>query len=236
MRTWITYRRNNLSLDVALQVLARAPSELFTTGSGTPIDRFEVEWTAVTAPNGVEIELLQFDKQRRLSQAQRLQRQRLAPRDAHELDIDLEDQTAESDDAVLAYSGHFQRVRYSESTSNHPGHRRSQTASFVMLVSLFAVHADGSDSRLGGWTSAAHAVRGSYPKKFGEVKHGGYGVTGEGASASSNVGRSPWTVSEEPKPRGGRGAKKVKGQAYRRVPEYKSVATIEDSDLELERT
>lgn len=36
-----------------------------------------------------------------------------------------------------------------------------------MRVSVVAVHADGSESRLGGWESQRHVVLGRHPKMYG---------------------------------------------------------------------
>ncbi|GAA5992136.1 hypothetical protein JCM10908_001782 [Rhodotorula pacifica] len=204
--SWITYRRTHISLDISLTLPFSATSDeysrLRTAKSATSIERFEVEVTGWSSSNkATRVELLQLDKERVLSRATPLARQVLRSRDdtgspsrSSRASADLEeddDGNSNNPDSTTRLSTHFRRVHYAHATANHPRHYQVREPAFVMRVSIWAIQTDGSESVLGGWTSAPHLVRGRSRNKFPgsegsslpSTEKGGAGTEAKGAPA-----------------------------------------------------
>ncbi|GAA6044044.1 hypothetical protein JCM8097_001388 [Rhodosporidiobolus ruineniae] len=199
---WRTYRRNFLTLPVSLVLSTSTPlSDLHTRSQpNSTVERIEVELTSATTGKGTPVELLQFDKGRSPRQAQPLGRQTLgvdkgassstAYTSLSRSSSGRSTRTRSLSSASASTSGipvapsttlstTFSRVQYRSSTSNHPaGSANADDARFVMRCRVFAVHQDGAETELGGWTSARVVVRGRSPGNF----VAGNGKKGKGAA------------------------------------------------------
>ncbi|GAA6021256.1 hypothetical protein JCM10207_002591 [Rhodosporidiobolus poonsookiae] len=205
--TWLTYRRNFLSLPLSLVLPSSAPlSSLSTSAHSAPVERLEVTLSSATFPTGADVELLQFDTTRSLKDARTLgaQEMRAVPHDAG----------AGEDDGAgrTVYSSTFTRVQYRHSTANHPsttgGAPSSSSPSspssspststalaaaangtgtsdayFTMRCALSALHADGSRTELGAWESAKVVVRGRSPGNWRKA------AAGEGKKGRKGKGK-----------------------------------------------
>ncbi|GAA5866262.1 hypothetical protein JCM8547_007220 [Rhodosporidiobolus lusitaniae] len=186
---WRTYRRNFLSLPLSLSLPSSVRlSDLHTSSSASSIVQLEASLTSATYPKGQNVELLQFDASRSLKQAQTLGRQTLSPaskpvapppststRRKSSSSTPSPSTAAETPTQTLSTT--FSRIQYRHATANHPMMSSgADDARFVLLCKVYAVHADGTESELGGWRSAKVVVRGRSPGNFakkGKGKKGG---------------------------------------------------------------
>ncbi|GAA5869298.1 hypothetical protein JCM3774_004197 [Rhodotorula dairenensis] len=183
--SWVAYRRSHISLDIFFGVSAslRLPdatagyfSQLHTTSSAVPIERFEVEVTSWSSPSGKQVDLKQFDKTRVLGRATPLGRQVLRPETGKKpqgvaaLCLPAPDaRVQQAADTRSVLTTRFRRVHYAHATPNRPrreNHQPVHEGAYIMRVSVLAIHMDGSESTLGAWTSAPHLVRGRSRAQF----------------------------------------------------------------------
>ncbi|GAA5911070.1 hypothetical protein JCM5296_002452 [Sporobolomyces johnsonii] len=176
---WLTYRRNFITLSASLALPASLDlAALHTSTNVLPISHFEVGLTSMTFPKGTNVELLQFDATRSLPKAKTLGRQQLVSVSSKPSQScatpsrrTLQRSSSSSSDSEMPYMTTFTRVQYRHSTANHPsGSNTADDARFVVRATLFAVHADGSETTLGTWGSAKLVVRGRSPGSFEKTK------------------------------------------------------------------
>ncbi|GAA5930554.1 hypothetical protein JCM1841_003167 [Sporobolomyces salmonicolor] len=177
MSCWLTYRRNFITLSASLALPASLePAALHTSTNASPVSHIEVGITSMTFPKGTNVELLQFDATRSLPKAKTLGRQQLVSVSSNQSGASpsrrtLQRSSSSSGDSETTYTTTFTRVQYRHSTSNHPsGSNTAEDARFVVRATLYAAHADGSETILGTWRSAKLVVRGRSPGSFEKTK------------------------------------------------------------------
>ncbi|GAA5820158.1 hypothetical protein JCM10212_000266 [Sporobolomyces blumeae] len=182
--SWLTYRRNFMSLDVYVTLPTSTPelSALHTSSSASPIAYFEVTLSSMMYPNGNDVELLQFDSTRSLPKAKTVKPHRLERFEGTRPTFGQQPSLSRARNALsgslpppssnlatTSYSTSFSKVQYRASTSNHPAASPENADwRFVMRAVLTAVHDDGSESTIGMWDSNRLVVRGRSPGCFGQ--------------------------------------------------------------------
>ncbi|GAA5955270.1 hypothetical protein JCM21900_003028 [Sporobolomyces salmonicolor] len=192
MSCWLTYRRNFITLSASLALPASLePAALHTSTNASPVSHIEVGITSMTFPKGTNVELLQFDATRSLPKAKTLGRQQLVCISSNQSGGSpsrrtLQRSSSSSGDSETTYTTTFTRVQYRHSTSNHPsGSNTAKDARFVVRATLYAVHADGSETILGTWRSAKLVVRGRSPGSFEKTKQKRAGAAVDIASGTT---------------------------------------------------
>ncbi|KAK4695708.1 hypothetical protein P7C70_g8501, partial [Phenoliferia sp. Uapishka_3] len=181
MREWICYRRNYISLSVAVTSPPTSRTKLFTSdptkvAHSSPIVRFAIIIDSRSQPSLAPAILLQFDPSRKLRLAKPVE-PLVIPLASAPPASSPPTSSSRSSYPTTPPSSHviptrdrrssaaFTRLQYRSATANNGKQSHTQER-YVAVVRIDAIRDDGTRDEIGRWTSKPFIVRGRSPKNF----------------------------------------------------------------------
>ena len=175
MREWICYRRNYISLSVAVSCPSNPRTKVFTadpskTAHSSPVASFRVTIDTRSHPSSAPVELLQFDPSRKLRLAKAVDPLfiHLGAASGARHPLVTTSPTSSSHFGIFhdrRSSTAFTRLQYRSATANN-GKQSHTQEHYVAIVRLDAIRDDQTVDEVGRWTSKPFIVRGRSPKNF----------------------------------------------------------------------